>query len=245
MERERLHVPKAAEVLAGKLRDEIIRGILKEGDDLASEAKLLEEFHTSKQTLREAFRILESEGLLSLQRGSRSGARVHASSAAGVSRYFGILLRAERVPLSEIFWTEAVVEGFAGQLLAESCTREQLRRLKANLRATEKVSGDLAAQQVLLVEFHELVIDFLPVTALQLLCRMIRTLVNDAIITYTLGAPPTERRTSGQAHTVEDHAEFLEMLAARDSLAAGTFWREHLTASAAAMQDLIQHPQPP
>ena len=55
MERERLHVPKAAEVLAGKLRDEIIRGILKEGDDLASEAKLLEEFHTSKQTLRGGF----------------------------------------------------------------------------------------------------------------------------------------------------------------------------------------------
>ena len=47
---------------------------------------------------------------------------------------------------------------------------------------------------------------------------MIRTLVNDAIATYTLGAPPTESRSSGQAHTVEDHAEFLEMLSAKDSL---------------------------
>jgi DNA-binding GntR family transcriptional regulator len=145
------------------------------------------------------------------------------------------------VPISEIFWTEALVEGFAGQLLAESCTRDQIRRLKANLRATEKVSGDLDAQQELLVQFHELVIDFLPVTALQLLCKMIRNVVNDAIATYALGAAAsTERRTSTQAHTIEDHAKFLEMLTARDSLAAGKFWREHLTASAAAMQDLIR-----
>ena len=47
------------------------------------------------------------------------------------------------------------------------------------------VSTVYEAAEDLLYAFHELIIEFIPVSALRLLCKMIRELVNDALQTYT------------------------------------------------------------
>jgi DNA-binding FadR family transcriptional regulator len=59
-----IRVPKAAELVAAPLRRQIITGELSEGDALPSEAALMTQFRISRATLREAFRILESESLM-------------------------------------------------------------------------------------------------------------------------------------------------------------------------------------
>src|SRR5690606_34627699 len=73
----RITIPKMAETVAAQLRKMIVRGELKEGDRLMSEAELMAQFGISRPTLREAIRILESESLLTITRGSREGARVN------------------------------------------------------------------------------------------------------------------------------------------------------------------------
>src|SRR5256885_7189092 len=75
-ERLSVRVPKAAELVAGHVRSQIVRGELSEGDALPPESALMEQFDISRPTLREAFRILESEGLITVRRGARGGARV-------------------------------------------------------------------------------------------------------------------------------------------------------------------------
>ena len=79
---ERMHstirVPKTAELVADRLRRQIIRGELREGDSLPPEADLMAAYGISRPTLREAFRVLESEGLIDVHRGSRGGARASA-----------------------------------------------------------------------------------------------------------------------------------------------------------------------
>jgi len=55
------------------IRRQITGGELKEGDNLPPEAQIIEEFAVSRPTLREAFRILESEKLISVSRGARGG----------------------------------------------------------------------------------------------------------------------------------------------------------------------------
>jgi GntR family transcriptional repressor for pyruvate dehydrogenase complex len=54
-------VPKMAEMISDHLRRQIVRGELSEGDVLPSEQELQTRFNVSRPTLREAFRILESE----------------------------------------------------------------------------------------------------------------------------------------------------------------------------------------
>ncbi len=75
---ERVRVPKTAELVASSLRRQIIRRELVEGDALPPEADLMERFGVSRPTLREAFRVLESESLITVRRGSRGGAQIHA-----------------------------------------------------------------------------------------------------------------------------------------------------------------------
>ena len=73
----RIRVPKTSEIVANHIRGQIVRGELREGDSLPPEGQLMTSFGISRPTLREAFRILEAESLISVVRGSRSGARVH------------------------------------------------------------------------------------------------------------------------------------------------------------------------
>ena len=87
-----VRVPKAGEMVASQLRRQIVLGELKEGDQLPSESVLMEEFGVSRPTLREAFRILEAESLISVRRGSRGGARVVAPDASVAAPFVGLLL---------------------------------------------------------------------------------------------------------------------------------------------------------
>ena len=63
--------PKTAELVAGTLRRMVVDGQLKDGDFLPNEAELMAHFGVSRPTLREAVRVLESERLVEVRRGSR------------------------------------------------------------------------------------------------------------------------------------------------------------------------------
>ena len=88
----RVRVPKMAELVAQQLRRQIIRGELPEGAALPSEAALMTQFGVSRPTLREAFRVLESEGLINVRRGAHGGARVQIPNGEAAARYAGLVL---------------------------------------------------------------------------------------------------------------------------------------------------------
>ncbi|MET0362886.1 MAG: winged helix-turn-helix domain-containing protein, partial [Sphingobium sp.] len=61
--------------MADHLRMEIGTGHIKNADLLPPEPELMARFAVSRPTLREAIRILETEGLVTTSRGGRKGAR--------------------------------------------------------------------------------------------------------------------------------------------------------------------------
>ena len=71
-----VNVPKAADVLAGLLRERILRGELPEGTDLPTERDLGEQAGVSRATVREALRILDIEGLIDTRVGRNGGSFV-------------------------------------------------------------------------------------------------------------------------------------------------------------------------
>src|SRR5438128_6589250 len=102
-ERLSVRVPKAAELVAGHVRSQIVRGELSEGDALPPESALMEQFDISRPTLREAFRILESEGLITVRRGARGGARVQVPTGDMAAQYAGLVLQHRSTTLSDVF----------------------------------------------------------------------------------------------------------------------------------------------
>src|ERR1700732_1260469 len=100
--RRRLSAPRIAEIVAHELRRQIIEGELSDGDLLPRQEVLVEQFNVSLVSLREALRILETEGLLSVRRGNRGGAVVHAPAKASAAYMLGLLLQSDYVPLVDL-----------------------------------------------------------------------------------------------------------------------------------------------
>jgi len=61
------------ELIADELRSLIVSGKVAEGDSLGREPDLVERFGVSRPSLREALRILEAEGLITVVRGVLGG----------------------------------------------------------------------------------------------------------------------------------------------------------------------------
>jgi GntR family transcriptional repressor for pyruvate dehydrogenase complex len=118
--RRRLSARRTAEIIADELRRQIIDGELADGDVLPRQEVLVEQFNVSLVSLREALRILETEGLVSVRRGNRGGAVVHAPAKAGAAYMLGLLLQSDYVPLADL--------GTALQELEPMCAALAARR---------------------------------------------------------------------------------------------------------------------
>ncbi|HKV17895.1 MAG TPA: FCD domain-containing protein [Mycobacterium sp.] len=90
MELQGIRQPRVAEIVAARLRDEILSGRLEE---LPSQESLLQRFSVSPPALREAIHILEADGLISVRRGNVGGAVVHVPSAARTAHTISMALQ--------------------------------------------------------------------------------------------------------------------------------------------------------
>src|SRR5258707_4265458 len=115
---------KTDELVAGTLRRMVVDGQLKDGDFLPNEAELMAHFAVSRPTLREAVRVLESERLVEVRRGARTGARVPVPGPEIVARPAGLLLELSGGTIADVVVARASIEPIAARLLAASSTPE-------------------------------------------------------------------------------------------------------------------------
>ena len=66
---QRVRPLKMSDQVAAQIRRMIARGELVDGDWLPTEAELIRQFGVSRPTLREAFRLLEGDSLVTIRRG--------------------------------------------------------------------------------------------------------------------------------------------------------------------------------
>src|SRR3954468_190126 len=134
--RRRLSARRTAEIVADELRRQIIDGELSDGDLLPRQELLVEQFNVSLVSLREALRILETEGLISVRRGNRGGAVVHAPAKASAAYMLGLMLQSESVYLSDLGAALHELEPTCAALAAARSDRTttsvpELRRINA------------------------------------------------------------------------------------------------------------------
>ncbi|AEA24953.1 FadR/GntR family transcriptional regulator [Pseudonocardia benzenivorans] len=223
-----LRVPKMAELVAGHLRRQIIRGELAAGDALPSEAALMEQFQVSRPTLREAFRVLESESLISVRRGAHGGARVQVPDADVAARYAGFILEYRGTTLEDVYDARLVLEPPCVALLAERRTEQDVARLREALTAHDAVRDDHDRTIRTHMAFHTLLTELTRNQTLQVLIGMIDhiiALANWSHVSSDAGTPAhlrAIRRGLRAHHLVVDYIE------ARDAVAAEALWRKHL-----------------
>ena len=155
--RGQLRQPRLADMVAAVLRERIVDGRLADGDLLPKQDELLEEFRISRPSLREALRILESEGLLTVRRGNVGGSVVEAPTAASSAYMFGLVLQSRRATVADLAAAIQHIEPITASLCALRADRETavVPQLLANIEECERVLTDGPAFTLLARVFHE------------------------------------------------------------------------------------------
>jgi DNA-binding FadR family transcriptional regulator len=223
-----VRVPKTAELVAAHLRRRIVRGELKEGDALPPETALMEQFGVSRPTLREAFRVLESEALISVRRGARGGARVHIPNGDVAARYAALVLEYRGTTLADVYQARSTIEPHCARLLAQRPTQSDLKVL---WRAVEEGEAALEDPNRLIrihTDFHALMVELAGNETLKVLTGMLRHIVdlaNWSRVAEDPGTPSVRRATHKGARA---HRRVVEFIEAKDPDEAEAVWRKHL-----------------
>ncbi len=221
-------VPKTAELVAARLRNQIVRGELHEGDALPPEATLMAQFGVSRPTLREAFRVLESEGLISVRRGARGGARVHTPDGDVAARYAGLVLQFRGTTLADVYDARKAIELPAVRRLARKRPAAAMRALAANLTAASATIDHPAGLIRLQEEFHLVVVQQAGNRTLAIFAEMVHRIIELHSESYIdrWGGAPMERK--GARRGSRTHERFFELVETGDADGAEALWERHL-----------------
>jgi DNA-binding FadR family transcriptional regulator len=113
-----------------QIQEAILQGTLKPGDKLPPERELTEMFGASRGTLREALRILEQKGLITIKTGVGGGAVVNALTTDQVSESLDLLIRYQKISLRDLAEFREGVEGLVASLAAERAKSGDILQLE-------------------------------------------------------------------------------------------------------------------
>lgn len=235
----KVRIPKAAEIVSKVLRDRIVRGQLKEGETLAPEWELMERFGVSRPSLREAIRILESEGLVSIQRGARGGAVVHTPDKNVAARYIGFVLQATGTTLMDIYRVHMLVEPPAARFVAEQFSKTApaiLREFVAEGRT--KFESDFE-YGIAAARFRNQLIDLAKIPTLTLLMSMLNDIFERYWGTVTATAGQQMDNTPAKRRGLRAMEKLIEFIEAGDGAGAEAHWRKHTQAVEKAMRSWL------
>jgi DNA-binding FadR family transcriptional regulator len=223
-----LRVPKMAELVSQRLRRQIVRGELSEGDALPSEAELMSQFGVSRPTLREAFRVLESEGLISVRRGAHGGARVQTPNGDTAARYAGLILEFRGATLEDVYDARNIIEPPCAALLARRRTQADLRRLRAAVEEAREALDDPNQLIRLHNEFHNLVIELAGNQTMAVLNGMVRHIIDQSSYAQMAADAGTPANIRAIRQGFRAHERLIDHIEHRDHTAAAKLWEEHL-----------------
>lgn len=153
----RIRQPRVAELVASRLRDDILSGRLKEGDVLPSQEALFSEFGVSPPALREAIHILEADGLISVRRGNVGGAVVHLPSSERTAHMISMVLQTRGASPADVSGALMHLEPVCAGLCAARDDRltEVVPHLEAELDTQTAQFEDVAQYVPNARRFHE------------------------------------------------------------------------------------------
>lgn len=124
---------RAYEHIVSQIEIAIADGTLKPGQHLPSEREMMENFAVSRPTIREALRVLESNGLVRSKHGNPKGPEILKPSADLLYRPVRQLVRTNRLSLNEFLPMRITLDGLACALAAGCRTEELLGAMELAL----------------------------------------------------------------------------------------------------------------
>lgn len=150
----RIKIPKAADVLASHLRDEIVEGRLANGEMLPTERELAENSGLSRSSVREALRLLEVEGLLITKPGRNGGSMVCQPSRETIVKTVNLYISSRKTQMASLVEARMAIEPSAALLAARYRTTADIEKIQAIQKTMEEHVDDLGMFLRSNIEWH-------------------------------------------------------------------------------------------
>jgi DNA-binding FadR family transcriptional regulator len=220
-----------ADLIADRIRAQIADGALADGEWLPTEPTLMARFGVSRPTLREAFRLLEADSLITIRRGPPGGARVTVPGPEAAADRFGLLLTLSGATLHDVYEARLVIEPPAARRLAERGTVADRRQLAAHLEELRARLDDPAAFGRLAGEFHLRLVELSGNRTLSAVIGMLTEIITQHVDRgYSQNPRPAEDIATDHRRALRSYERLVEHINARDGEAAERFWLKHLRA---------------
>ena len=219
-------IPKLAEVIAAELRAKILSGQLAAGESLLSEATLMEQYEVSRPTLREALRLLESQNLVSVRRGSHKGPVVVHPQVDVVARAVAIQLQLRAATLADIYQFRMIYEPTAARWAAENVTPEGVASLRELLAEEERVLEDRVAFASATWRFHSVLAGVAGNATMEIITESLRHISEQDAIRAMAAAP---EGATWPRRALEAHRKLVALIEKGAGAEAERFWSRHMT----------------
>lgn len=215
--------------VADELRGLIVSGELADGASLGREPDLVERFSVSRPSLREALRILETEGLIRVVRGLHGGVVVQSPDHRMTARTAALVLQSRNVPLADVFEARSMLEPLAAKAAASSRKRRsaaaQLRVLIEEERAALEDPESFGKANVL---FHERLVELAGNQTLSILTEMLDEIVLRAVTAVSSGED-TVSSIAVRRRGIRSQEHLAELIEEGKAAEAEEHWRSHMS----------------
>jgi GntR family transcriptional regulator, transcriptional repressor for pyruvate dehydrogenase complex len=218
-----LQVPRASDVLAATLREQILSGQFAIGEALPTERELISYTQMSRTTVREALRMLESQGFIEMRTGRSGGPFARRPGSEAVEQSVRFAIQGEGTSESRLRETRSAVEPAAAALAAKYRTDDDLRLIDEATDAIDRAAASGSAEAFVLakLEWHQAV----SVASHNSLLIGFLTALGTSIHEIADAGELTDELV---AETAADHRPILEAIRDRDSAAAEEHMRRHV-----------------
>ncbi|WP_433598259.1 FadR/GntR family transcriptional regulator [Nocardia sp. CA-135953] len=227
-----IRMKKMPEVIADRIRLQIAREQIRDGEWLPTEPELMEQFGVSRPTLREAFRLLEADSLVTIRRGPPGGARVTIPGPEAAAAQFSLLLTLSKTTLQDVYEARMVIEPASARRLAERGPAANRRALSAeveNVRAALDTPVEFGKRTV---QFHRRLVELSGNQTLATVIGMLTEVVErqtEQRYDETAGKPGDVDANNKRA--LRAYERLAELVQARDGDGAEAFWLKHMKAA--------------
>ena len=187
MARQADRSPKTGEVIAQRIRRRIVTGELPIGEQLPAEEELTQEFGIARTTLREALRVLESEGLIKIRRGRGGGPVVTRPTVGTLSKGLAVTLQLDGTTVGHLDEARQLLEPRLAGKLALDHTVEDIRALEEIVHFAEEAAaqGDRKMFVKAAARMHQAILYRSGNPAISTLAALVNDLVYDYYLKST------------------------------------------------------------
>jgi DNA-binding FadR family transcriptional regulator len=216
---------KTSEFIARDLVNYIVSENLPAGARLPTEKDMVESFGVGRTTLREALRLLETRGVITIRSGPRGGPVVRCPNAADLNESLTLILQFEGASVADVIDARRSFEPIVARLAARHINDEKLDLLQKTIDA---ISANLDDPRVFPIEnqrFHSIVAESSGSKVLRIFTETLKSLADDALLNEKCTA---DRRKS----VARAHQRIVNALRARDEEEAENMMRLHIDEAA-------------